>query len=110
MNEFKSRIPGLAQSLSEHIAKAHKKNREFRQAFAEVVTLCRSSLNPELSEANVDEMLIQHLLTDRLIRKFFRAEEFATRNVIASQVQGVIEALASNSFSIAEFLAKLDPY
>jgi hypothetical protein len=32
MNEFKSRIPDLAQSLSEHIAEAHKHNRKFREA------------------------------------------------------------------------------
>jgi hypothetical protein len=33
MDEFKSRIPDLAQSLREHIAEAHKKNRKFREAF-----------------------------------------------------------------------------
>ena len=57
MQEFKSRIPDLAQSLSEHIAEAHKHNRRFREAFAAFVALCRASLNPDLSEANVDEML-----------------------------------------------------
>ena len=84
MNEFKSRIPDPAQSLSEHIAEAHKKNRKFRQAFAGFVTLCRASLNPDLSESNVDEMLIQHLLTERLMRNLFQNPEFTTRNVIAS--------------------------
>jgi hypothetical protein len=73
MQEFKSRIPDLAQSLSEHIAEAHKKNRKFRDAFAGFVTLCRASLNPELSDENVDEMLIQHLLTERLMRNLFQA-------------------------------------
>jgi hypothetical protein len=68
MYEFRSRIPDLAQSLSEHIAEAHKKNPKFRKAFAAFVTLCRTSLNPELSDKNVDEMLIQHLLTERLMR------------------------------------------
>ena len=110
MQEFKSRIPDLAQSLSEHIQEAHEKNRKFRAAFAAFVTLCRASLNPELSEANVDEMLIQHLLTERLMRGLFRNPQFTTRNVIASQVQGVIDALASSSFSSEEFLQKLDPY
>jgi predicted helicase len=110
MQEFKSRIPDLAQSLSEHIREAHTTNRKFREAFAAFVDLCRASLNPELSEANVDEMLIQHLLTERLMRNLFQNPEFTTRNVIASQVQGVIEALASGSFSTAEFLKRLDPY
>jgi predicted helicase len=110
MQEFKSRIPDLAQSLSEHIAEAHKKNRKFRDAFAGFVALCRASLNPELSDSNVDEMLIQHLLTERLMRNLFQNPEFTTRNVIAAQVQNVIDALASTSFSSSEFLKKLDPY
>jgi predicted helicase len=110
MDEFKRRIPDLAQSLREHIDEAHKKNRRFRDAFAAFMTLCRSSLNPELSEGNVDEMLIQHLLTERLMRNLFQNPEFTKRNVIAAQVEGVIEALASPSFSKAEFLRRLDPY
>ena len=74
------------------------------------MTLCRASLNPELSDGNVDEMLIQHLLTERLMRNLFQNPEFTKRNVIAAQVEGVIEALASSSFSTAEFLKRLDPY
>jgi predicted helicase len=110
MDEFKSRIPDLAQSLYEHITEAHKKNLRFKQAFAEFVTLCRESLNPELSEHMVDEMLIQHLLTERLMRNLFQNPDFTHRNVIAAQIQKVIEALASTSFSTSEFLTKLDPY
>ena len=110
MDEFKSRIPDLAQSLREHIAEAHKKNKKFKDAFAGFVALCRASLNPELSDNQADEMLIQHLLTERLMRNLFQNPEFTQRNVIAAQVQGVIEALASSSFSTQEFLRRLDPY
>lgn len=110
MDEFKSRIPDLARSLGEHIKEAHEKNKKFRLAFAEFVTLCRASLNPDLSDENVDEMLIQHLLTERLMRNLFQNPEFTTRNVIAAQVENVIEALASPSFSKGEFLRRLDPY
>jgi hypothetical protein len=110
MDEFKNRIPDLAQSLREHIAEAHKTNKKFKTAFAGFVTLCRASLNPELSENHVDEMLIQHLLTERLMRNLFQNSEFTDRNVIAAQVENVIAALASASFSKSEFLKKLDPY
>jgi hypothetical protein len=109
MDEFKSRIPDLAQSLLDHIQEGHKKQRAFKEAFAEFLTLCRASLNPELSEEKVDEMLIQHLLTSRLMQILFRTD-LTQRNVIAAQVEKVIDALASSSFSKAEFLKKLDPY
>src|ERR1039457_6550057 len=110
MDEFKSRIQDLAQSLREHISEAHRKIKKFRDAFASFMTLCRASLNPDLTDANVDEMLIQHLLTERLMRNLFQNPEFTKRNVIAAQVENVIEALASASFSKQEFLKKLDPY
>src|ERR1035437_5807812 len=110
MEEFKNRIPDLAQSLRSHIEDAHKKNKAFREAFAEFVALCRASLNHDLSEAKVDEMLIQHLLTERLMRNLFQNPEFTRKNAIAAQVEQVIDALAKGSFSRAEFLQKLDPY
>jgi predicted helicase len=110
MDEFKSRIPDLAHSLREHIDEAHRKNKKFKAAFIEFVTLCRTSLNPDLSDSQVDEMLIQHLLTERLMRNLFQNPEFTKRNVIAAQVENVVEALASTSFSTAEFLKRLDPY
>ncbi|MGD1092546.1 MAG: N-6 DNA methylase [Bryobacteraceae bacterium] len=55
-------------------------------------------------------MLIQHLLTERLMQRLFQTPEFVQRNVIAAQVEKVIDALASGNFSKAEFLRKLDPY
>ncbi len=110
MDEFKRQIPDLAQSLQKQIQEAHRKHRPFQNAFAEFLTLCRASLNPELSPEKVDEMLIQHLLTERLMRNLFQNSEFSQRNVIAAQVEKVIDALASGSFSRAQFLNKLDYY
>jgi len=53
----------------------------------------------------VDEMLVQHLLTERLFRTIFHDDEFTRRNVIASEVETVIDALVSKSFSRGDFLA-----
>jgi type I restriction-modification system DNA methylase subunit len=110
MDEFKRNIPDLARSLREHLDDAHKKIKKFKEAFNAFLTLCRTSLNPDLSEQHVDEMLIQHLLTERLMRNLFQNPEFTQRNIIAAQVEHVIDALASGSFSRQEFLQRLDPY
>ena len=42
-------------------------------------------------------MLIQHLLTERLIRTIFDNPDFIRRNVIAAEVEKVIDALASKA-------------
>lgn len=53
-------------------------------------------------------MLIQHLLTERIFRTVFRNPDFTRRNVIAAEIEKVIDALTSQSFSRAEFLRQFD--
>ena len=55
-------------------------------------------------------MLIQHLLTERLFRTIFNNPDFIQRNVIADEIEKVIDALASRSFSRDDFLQKLDRF
>ena len=54
--------------------------------FAGFVTVCRASLNPNLAEAAIEEMLVQHLLTERILRKIFDIENFRERNIIVCYV------------------------
>ncbi len=84
VEEFKQRVPDLARGLVELIKQAHDGNRRFIEAFDKFYELCRQSLNPNLSTAAVDEMLVQHLLTERLIRTVFDSQDFTRRNVIAA--------------------------
>ena len=45
------------------------------------------SINPNLSEVAVEEMLIQHLLTERIFRTVFDNPDFTRRNVIANEIE-----------------------
>lgn len=108
VEEFKERLPDLAQGLVEKIQTAHKNNPKFQAAFDHFFSLCQTALNPNISGAAVDEMLVQHLLTERLIRKIFDNPEFMQRNVIALEVEKVIAALVSQSFNRDDFLKSLD--
>ena len=58
----------------------------------------------------VEEMLIQHLLTERLFRTVFDNPDFTRRNVIADEIEKVIDALTSHSFSRDGFLQSLDRF
>lgn len=105
---FKQEVSSIARGLQEKIAVAHREVRDFQRAFAGFMNLCREALNPNIREEAVDEMLIQHLLTERIIRKIFDVETFTRRNVIAREIETVIEALSSAHFNRAEFLGSLD--
>ncbi|MBI4167254.1 MAG: N-6 DNA methylase, partial [Acidobacteria bacterium] len=110
IEEFKQRVPELALGLVQKIQQAHKDNSPFIEAFQSFFQLCQTALNPNIRVEAVDEMLVQHLLTERLFRTVFSNPEFVKRNAIAAEVERVIEALVSKSFDRAEFLKGLDRF
>ena len=110
VDEFKERVPDLARGLVEKIQQAHKDNARFQAAFEKFFDLCRTALNPNIRVEAVDEMLVQHLLTERLFRTIFNNPEFVKRNAIAAEVERVIDALVSHSFDRTEYLKSLDRF
>ena len=108
--QFKDKVPALGQGLAELIEKERGTNRQFATAFRAFHEKCCQSINPNLSEAAVEEMLIQHLLTERLFRTVFDNPDFTRRNVIANEIEKVIDALTSHSFSRDGFLRSLDRF
>ncbi|PKK84267.1 MAG: DNA helicase [candidate division Zixibacteria bacterium HGW-Zixibacteria-1] len=108
--EFSGHVKDLATGLKEKIELAHKNNDKFKTVYKGFFELCRKSLNPNIRKEAVDEMLIQHLLTERLFRTIFDNPEFTSRNVIAVEVEKVIGALVSKDFSRKGFLTSLDRF
>jgi predicted helicase len=110
VQEFKERIPELAKALLSIIEQEHKLNKRFRDAFEQFAELCRTSLDPKISAGTIDEMLVQHLLTERLFRTVFHNPDFVNRNAIAAEIEKVIYALTSRSFNRYEYLKSLDRF
>ena len=108
--EFKDRIAEHGRALKEIIERERKQNAAFKTAFADFITLCHVSLNPTLSEAAVEEMLIQHILTWRIFRNIFKAGDFMQKNVIAVEIEKVVKTLTSRAFSRDDFLKTLDRF
>ena len=108
--QFKDKVPEIGRGLAKRIQQEQKNNQEFIQAFAVFLEKCRASINPNLSEAAVEEMLIQHLLTERIFRTVFKNPDFTNRNLIAREIETVIHALTSHTFSRLEFLGSLDRF
>ncbi len=110
VGEFKERIPQLAKGLDAKIKLAHRENKTFQAAYDSFYELARNALNPNLSADAVDEMLIQHLLTERLIREIFNNPDFVRKNVIAAELEKVVDALTSQHFDRTEFLKQLNRF
>jgi predicted helicase len=97
VHEFKERVPELAAGLADKIKKAHKDNPKFETAFGRFFELCQQTLNPNIRRDAVDEMLVQHLLTERLFRTIFDDPDFARRNVIAAEFDTTSDPLDNRS-------------
>jgi predicted helicase len=108
--KFHEQLPELGEALLKVLDDAKVNNKAFQTAFAAFYELCRTSINPNLSEKAVEEMLIQHLLTERIFRTVFQNSEFTQRNAIAKEIETVILALTSQSFSREEFLKRFDHF
>ncbi len=106
--EFGSKVQELAKGLLELIAIEKKVNKKFIESFNGLTTLCKQSINPNLSENAVEEMLIQHLLTEPIFRRLFNNPDLVKRNVIAVEIERVIDAVTSKSFNRETFLRGVD--
>ncbi len=107
---FKDKVKEHGAALLKIVEQELKTNQAFIQAFDGFTQLCQDAINPNLSKNAVKEMLIQHLLTERIFRKVFDNPDFVERNIIAREIETVITALTSRSFSRHEFLKKLDRF
>ena len=108
--QFKDKVPEIGRGVAKLIQEERRKNSVFSNAFENFLEKCHASINPDLSEAAVEEMLIQHLLTVRIFRTVFNNPDFTRRNVIANEIETVIDALTSQSFSRLDFLQSLDHF
>ena len=108
--EFKETVPELGEKLAALIETERQNNPHFQAAFAHFHQQCQTSINPNLSVAAVEEMLIQHLLTERIFRTVFNNSDFTRRNIIARDIENVIDVLTERTLNRSEFLRPLNPF
>ena len=58
VTDFREHVPDLASELKERIEQRHETDPDFKKAFTDFYDTCRTSINPELSQDAVKEMLI----------------------------------------------------
>jgi predicted helicase len=112
VDQFKERIPESARKVIGMIEEEKKPgvNSRFKAAFQTFAELCRQSINPNLADPAIEEMLVQHLLTARLFASVFDNPDFVRRNVIAAEIEKVIDALTARSFNKSDFFKPLDHF
>ena len=110
VNTFQETIPELGAKLETLIQTERQNTPAFRDAFAHFHQQCRDAINPNLAEAEVERMLAQHLMTERIFRTVFDNPDFTNRNIIAQEIEKVIHVLTQHALNRNQFLKSLDGF
>jgi predicted helicase len=84
--QFKADLPAVLESLREAVADAEAHNPDYQRAAAVFLALCRQTISPEVSDADVREMLLQHILTRDIFLRVFAEDQFHRENNVARQL------------------------
>jgi len=82
LENFKADIPKIVETLRKKIDELGKQKPAFQKANHQFLELCKAEINPNVTEADVREMMIQHLLTSDIFSKIFDDPDFHRHNNI----------------------------
>ncbi|MBB4170427.1 type ISP restriction/modification enzyme [Rhizobium sp. BK538] len=86
VEEFKTYLPFVLDALRARINAAYMDNPVFQAAAKTFLETCKDTINPTLGDADVREMLIQHILTEEIFANVFNEGDFHRENNIAKEL------------------------
>ena len=87
--QFKTDLPSVLDNLRAAVAAAESGNPGYQNAAAAFLSLCRTTISPELSDSDVREMLLQHILTKDIFLRVFAEDQFHRENNVARQLDAL---------------------
>jgi len=109
VEHFKGDIPSIVTTLRGMITGEGKENAAFRTRRGAFLDLCRTAINPAVTPDDVDEMLIQHILTEEILISIFSDTQTLRENSVARELREV-EATFFTGATKRDTLAKIKHY
>jgi predicted helicase len=109
VEQFKTDLPAVLKGLRDMIDAQHTANAAFRDAAAAFLAHAQEAINPALGEADVREMLIQHVLTEEIFSKVFDDSDFHRQNNVARRLYDLEATFFTGSLKKTT-LKGLEPY
>ena len=88
-HQFAADLPSVLENLRQAVAEAEVGNAAYQEGVAKFLALCHRSIGPAVSEADVREMLLQHILTQDIFQRVFAEVQYHSENNIARQLSGL---------------------
>jgi predicted helicase len=109
VKQFATDLPAILTALRERIAEKRAASSDFAAAEAAFLKHARDAINPAVTEDDVQEMLIQHVLTEDIFAKVFDNPDFHQHNNIAAELKRLEDVLFGRGEK-AQLLRALAPY
>lgn len=109
VKQFAQDLPAVLESLRSIIADKRASSADFAKAEAAFLKHAKDAINPAVSQDDVQEMLIQHILTEDIFAKVFNNPAFHEQNNVAGELYKLEKVL----FGYGEkqkLLKALQPY
>ncbi len=87
--QFKADLPSVLDNLRDAVGDAENGNPGYQEAAAGFLALCRRTISPEVSDGDVREMLLQHILTKDIFLRVFAEDQFHRENNVARQLDAL---------------------
>jgi predicted helicase len=109
VEQFKVDLPAVLSGLRTLIEEAYEDNKAFHAAANKFLQHAQEAINPSLTEADVREMLIQHILTEEIFSKVYDEDEFHRQNNVAKELYALEGSFFKGDLK-KRTLRALDPY
>lgn len=86
VDQFKRDLPAVLMTLRTMIDGALQRNPVFYNAAQRFLAHAKQTINPNVTDADVREMLIQHVLTEEIFSKVFDQDDFHRENNVAKEL------------------------
>ena len=106
--QFSQDLPAILKMLRAAVVKAAE-SRQYQEAVERFLDLCRRTISPDVSETDVEEMLLQHILTKDIFLRVFDEDQFHRENNIAHYLDALEWAFFTGSLR-RETIDNLLPY
>ena len=93
VKQFAQDLPAVLSALRDLIAEKRAAFTAFAAAERAFLKHAQDAINPAVTEADVQEMLIQHILTEDIFAKVFDNPDFHRQNNVASELYKLEEKL-----------------
>ena len=95
IEQFKIDLPNLLIWCRDEIDNA-RLNDEFNRKTSIFLDQCRNEINPDFTYEDIREILIQHMITDRLFTAIIHDADFIKENNIAKSIEEIIRTFFSH--------------